>query len=101
LAERLKDAIVSQIRETVQSCNCNKEKFQPTDQDSRILEFFHLKEWSNNIPMGHDPQLHIGARNWTTPMSGFLKLNFNGAEKGNLGVAGTGGVIRDSSGNII
>jgi hypothetical protein len=99
--ERIKEAIVSQIRETVQSRNCNKEKSQLTDQDSRILDFFHLKEWRNNIPVGRNPQLQIGARNWTPPPSGFLKLNFDGVEKGNPGVAGAGGVIRDSGGNII
>jgi ribonuclease HI len=34
-------------------------------------------------------------------MPGFLKLNFDGAEKGNPGVAWAGRVIRDSGGNII
>jgi hypothetical protein len=85
----------------VQSHNCNKEKSQLMDQDSRILEFFHLKQWRNNIPMGHESELRIGADNWTPPPSGFLKLNFDGVEKGNLGWAGVGGVIRDNGGNII
>jgi hypothetical protein len=85
----------------VQSRNCKKDKSQLTDQDSRILDFFHLKYWHNNIPVGCDPQLQIGAHNWTPPPSGFLKLNFDGATKGNPGVAGAGGVIRDSGGNII
>jgi ribonuclease HI len=35
------------------------------------------------------------------PPAGFLKLNFNGAEKGNPGITGMGGVIRDSGRNII
>jgi hypothetical protein len=100
-AERLKEAIVSQIRERVQSCNCNTKKSQLKDQDSRILDLFHLKEWCNILPVGHNPQLQIGARNWTLPPSGFLKLNFDGAAKGNPRVAGAGGVIRDSGGNII
>jgi ribonuclease HI len=34
-------------------------------------------------------------------MTGFLKLNFDGATKGNPGMTGMGGVIRDSGGNII
>jgi hypothetical protein len=98
---KLKDAIISQIRETMQSRNCKKEKAQLTDQDSRILDFFHLKDGCNNTPVGREPQLQIGDRNWTPPPLGFLKLNFDRAAKGNPGVAGTGGVIRDSGGNII
>jgi hypothetical protein len=99
--ERLKVAIVTQIRETMQSRNCNREKSQLTDQDSRILQFFHLKEWSNNIPMWHDPKLQIGARNWTPPPSGFLKLSFDRVTKGNPRVVGAGKVIKDNGGNII
>jgi hypothetical protein len=98
---KLKDAIISQIREMVQSRNCKKETMQLTDQDSRILEFFHLKDGCNNTTVGREPQLQLGDRNWTPPPLGFLKLNFDGVEKGNPGVAGMGGVIRDSGGNII
>jgi ribonuclease HI len=93
--------LVSQIREMVQRHNCNMDKEQLTNQDSRILEFFHLKEWHNSIPIGHNPQLQIGSHNWTPPLSRFLKLNFDGAVKGNPGVAGAGGVIKDNGGTII
>jgi hypothetical protein len=68
--ERLKDAIVSQIRETVQSCNHNKEKIQLTDQDSCILEFFYLKDWSYSIPVGREPQIQTGVHSWTPPRQG-------------------------------
>jgi hypothetical protein len=63
LAKRLKDAIVSQIREMVQSHNYNKEKFQLIDQDSGILKFFYLKDWSNNIPVRCEMQLQMGVHN--------------------------------------
>jgi ribonuclease HI len=98
---KLKEAIISQIRETVQSRNCQTERAQLTGQDSRILETFHLKDGRNNTLVGRPPQLQLGARNWTPPPAGFLKLNFDGAEKGNPGMTGMGGVIRDSGGNII
>jgi hypothetical protein len=97
----LKDAIISQIREMVQSCNYKKETTQLTDQDSRIVKFFHLKARRNSTTVGREPQLQLGDRNWTPPLLGFLKLNFDGVTKGNPGVAGMGGVIRDSGGNII
>jgi hypothetical protein len=49
---KLKEAIISQIRETVQSRNCQTGKVQPTGQDSSILEFFHLKDGCNNTWVG-------------------------------------------------
>jgi hypothetical protein len=52
--ERIKETIVSQIREMVQSRNCNTKKVQLTEQDSRILDFFQVKEWRNNIPVGRN-----------------------------------------------
>jgi hypothetical protein len=98
----LKDAIISQIREMVQSRNCKKETVQLTDHDSRILDFFHLKDRCNRATIGWDLQLQLGDRNWTPPPPlGFLKLNFDKATKGNPGVAGMGGVIKNSDGNII
>jgi ribonuclease HI len=51
--------------------------------------------------VGWDPQLQPGDHNWTPPPLGFLKLNFDRAAKGNPGVAGMGGVIKDSDGNVI
>ena len=83
------------------SRNHNKEKIQLTDQDSSILEFFYLKYWSYRIPVGCEPQIQIGVHSWTPPLPGILKLNFDRAMKGNPRVAGEGGVIRDSGGNII
>ena len=34
------------------------------------------------------------------PPQGILKINMNGSSKGNLGLVGIGGVIRDSKGDI-
>jgi hypothetical protein len=74
---------------------------QLTNHDSHILEFFHLKYRHNNTMVGREPQLQLGDCNWTTTPIGSLKLNFDGVVKGNLGVAGMGGVISESGGNII
>jgi ribonuclease HI len=65
------------------------------------LEHFNLKDRCNNPQVGQPPQLQIRERNWTPPSAGFLKLNFDGVEKGNPGMIGIGGVIGDSGGNII
>jgi hypothetical protein len=101
LASWIKDTIVTQIRETMQSLNLNNSKNQNTGQDLRILELFYLKEWSFNIPVARDPQIQTGVNTWAPPPTSFIKLNFDGATKGNLGVAGAGGVIRDSGGTIL
>jgi hypothetical protein len=80
---KLKEAIISQIREMVQSQNFQTGKVQLTGQDTRILEAFHLNDGRNNTQVGWPPQLQLGERNWTRPPAGFLKLNFDGAAKGN------------------
>lgn len=38
---------------------------------------------------------------WSTPLAGWYKLNMNGSSLGNLGPAGTGGLIRDPSENWV
>jgi hypothetical protein len=85
----------------VQSCNYQTGRVQLTDQDSRILESFHLKDRRNPNQVRWPPQLQVGERNWKPPPVGSLKINFDGASKGNPKWTGMGGVIRDSKGNII
>jgi ribonuclease HI len=45
-------------------------------------------------------QLQVGERKWKPPPKGSLKLNFDGALKGNPGQTGMGGVIGDDQGKI-
>ena len=42
----------------------------------------------------------IGKDIWQPPPHGFLKINIDGASKGNPGMAGFGEVIRDEQGRI-
>jgi ribonuclease HI len=98
---KLKETIISMIRETMQSCNCQTGRAQLKDQDSRILEAFHLKDGRNHSQVRWLPQLQVGEHNWKPPPRGSLKLNFDGASKGIPGRTRMGGLIRDSEGNII
>jgi len=43
----------------------------------------------------------MGPIGWSRPPVGFLKLNFDGASRGNPGLAGIGGVIRNHEGEIL
>ncbi|KAH9294777.1 hypothetical protein KI387_038365, partial [Taxus chinensis] len=38
---------------------------------------------------------------WHPPNLNWYKLNFDGASKGNLGIAAGGGVIRDHKGSLV
>lgn len=38
---------------------------------------------------------------WITPPDGWIKINFDGAAKGNPGLVGSGSVIKECNGNII
>jgi len=40
-------------------------------------------------------QTNVDINIWKPPPHGFLKVNIDGASKGNPGLAGFGGVIRD------
>jgi hypothetical protein len=98
---KIKETIIAMTRETVQSRNPQTGGAQLTDRDLRILEAFHLEGGHNPKQVRWVPQLRLGERNWKPPPEGSLKLNFDGASKGNPGRTGMGGVIRDSQGKII
>lgn len=44
------------------------------------------------------PQPNVMSK-WDPPLAGILKLNFDGASKGNLGEVGYGGILTDHKGN--
>lgn len=73
----------------------------PSATDRRILYRLNLQ---GLVPQGllrqsfiMDPVLHF----WHPPPKGFLKFNIDGASKGNPGLAGHGGMLRDDKGAIL
>lgn len=56
-----------------------------------------------NAGIHHEGRVQVEARiiYWVKPPPGMLKLNVDGASKGNPGRSGGGGGLRDSQGNVI
>eukprot|EP00253_Pinus_taeda_P023451 PITA_23451 len=96
-----KESILINVRQLVQT----KCKFDPTDKptgkDLRILKTFQLEAYSSCLPGGHNARTSSQTHNWQPPPEACLKLNFDGASRGNPGIAGIGGVIRNHRGDII
>jgi hypothetical protein len=90
---KIKEILTSMIRETVMSSNSQEGSAQPIDQDSRVLEVFQLTGGRNPNLNRQQSQLQVGEHNWKPPPPGSLKLNFDGAEKGNPRRIGLGGLM--------
>lgn len=96
-----KESILINVRQLVQT----KCKYDPTDKPTgkylRILKTFQLEAFSSCLPGGLNARTSSQTHNWQPPPDACLKLNFDGASRGNPGIAGIGGVIRNHQGNII
>eukprot|EP00253_Pinus_taeda_P019962 PITA_19962 len=96
-----KDIILSNIQQLIHAkCRIHVSE-KPTALDLRILKNFRLDVGSHNsvLPQGN-PQSHL-CESWQCPPDGGLKLNFDGASRGNPGSAGIGGVFRNQKGEIL
>lgn len=79
----------------------NLPKKPPSVTELRILSQLGLQ---GLIPQGLDRKVLILDSKldfWHPPPKGFLKFNIDGASKGNPGMTGHGGVLRDEKGSII
>jgi ribonuclease HI len=88
------------IKETIRSKN-----WQPGDKECNREELCTLQSWQlklNDSVAIRAPKNRIPSpTTWTLPPTGFIKINFDGASKGNPGPAGYGAVIRSSKGEIL
>lgn len=96
-----KDNILSNIRQLILAKCRTHVGERPTSLDLRILNSFRLKVGIHNsvLPQGN-PHTHL-CESWQSPPDGGIKLNFDGASRGNPGSAGIGGVFRNQKGEIL
>ena len=79
-------------------------KFNPivTHWDSQLVQEWKLlfipNGWKINLP---PIQILSKNNNWRLPSTGFWKLNFDGASRGNPGPSGFGVCMRDSCGKVV
>eukprot|EP00253_Pinus_taeda_P009771 PITA_09771 len=96
-----KDNIITNIQQLIQT-KCKEESNErPTAQDLQILKNFRLEGTSNIIVPKHRIQPPSQNDKWQCPPEGGLKLNFDGASRGNPSMAGIGGVLRNQHGEIL
>jgi ribonuclease HI len=92
--------VVTHIKETVRS-----RSWQGCDRTCPNEELSILQNWQLNLTdlmIAQAPKTHIPSPStWTPPSTGYVKVNFDGASKGNPGPAGYGAVIRDSTGKLL
>lgn len=75
-------------------------KDPPLPQDASILLHLGLQSISPQGIIKGVSQINSDINIHKPPPHGFLKVNIDGASKGNPGLAGFGGVIRDEQGQI-
>lgn len=99
--ELAQDSITMNIKQLIQvKCKAEADE-KPTIQELQILKVFQL-EVSSNQPTGGISSLPSSQiSKWQCPPEGSLKLNFDGASRGNPGTAGIGGALRNQAGEII
>jgi len=94
------DQILRQLKDTVSSPLRTLPKDPPLPQDASILLHLGLQPISPQCIMKGVGQINSYINIWKPPPYGFLKVNIDGASKGNPGLASFGGVIRDERGQI-
>jgi ribonuclease HI len=92
--------VKAQVTETVRNKSWTEKDWQCNPEEKIILHNWqldltnHLLSRSPTVPL-------VSPTTWTTPPAHFIKVNFDGASKGNPGPVGYGTVLRNSDGEIL
>eukprot|EP00253_Pinus_taeda_P026308 PITA_26308 len=89
------------IRELISTKCTGRSAENPSPRDQRILASFKL----DTVDSASTASSHLSppkdSPGWHKPPASFLKINFDGASRGNPGPAGIGGVVRNHGGEIL
>ena len=101
LANMVWETVTANIRETILVEKWSQDVWQADGVEVQILKTLNLNSqmlspnlYKFRVPM---QTLH---QSWQPPHLGFIKINFDGASKGNPGQAGIGGVFKNSQGAV-
>jgi len=94
------EKIVSLIKETVRSKSWKLEDLNCNQEEQCVLQSWQ-PNLINRLMMEMPKHQHISPTIWTPPPIDFIKINFNGASKGNPGPAGYGATLINSNGEIL
>jgi hypothetical protein len=91
---------VTCIFETIKSKAWTPRDLIYNKKEECILQAWNL-DFQNQATIIVVRHLQCSPRLWSPPPTGFIKINFNGASKGNLGPTRFGVVLRNSEGEIL
>lgn len=90
---------LSHIRETILAEVWSQEDWKMTPEEENIMNNLNLEQGMVAPQMRKPPDTgSISPIHFSRPSEGFIKLNFDGASKGNPGPAGLRGIFRDDQG---
>jgi ribonuclease HI len=100
MPDTTREKIFSLIKESIIS------KFWKKDHlKCNLEEHYILQSWQpiliNQLASRMHKHQKTSPTTWSPPPTNFIKINFNGASKGNPGPAGYGAILRNSNGKIL
>lgn len=99
--EHSQETLTQNIRQLILvKCRAEPDN-QASARDLCILKAFKLEDGRSMGTTNCQQKPSTASIGWNRPPVGFLKLNFDGASRGNPGLAGIGGIIRNNVGEIL
>lgn len=94
------DIILQNVKQLVLVKGRIEQDTKISNADLQNLKAFNLDKGNFAATSNCRQEINTSLSTWKWPPSGFLKLNFDGASRGNPGPADIGGVLRNSEGEI-